>query len=145
MLYVRLIKALYGMFGTVLLFYKRLRSDLDNMGFMVNPYNPCVANRMVNGKRMTVCWHVDDLKVSQVDENEVTAFSLNLARLYGPKTTISRGKIHEYLGMDMDWGTSPGTMIVLMIKYLAKFIEEFPEVLTSTKSSRAADHLFKIR
>ena len=33
MLYVRLRKALYGMLRAALLFYKRLRSDLENMGF----------------------------------------------------------------------------------------------------------------
>ena len=38
MLFVRLSKALYGMLRAVLLFYKRLRSDVDNIGFMVNPY-----------------------------------------------------------------------------------------------------------
>ena len=74
------------------MFYKRLRSDLKNMGFVVNPYGPCVANRMVNGSQMTVCWHVNDLKVSQVDENAVTAFALKLACLYGLKTTISPGR-----------------------------------------------------
>ena len=82
------------------------------MGFVVNPYDPCVANRMVNGSQITMCWHVNDLKVSYVNENAVTAFSLKLSRLYVPKTTIGRGEIHEYLGMDMDWGTSPGTMVV---------------------------------
>ena len=101
-LYVRLSKALYGMLRAALLFYKRLRSDLENMGLVVNPYDPCVASRMVNGSQMTVCWHIDDLKVSHVDENAVTAFALKLACLYGPNTTISWGKIHEYLGMDMD-------------------------------------------
>ena len=33
MLYVRLSKALYGMLRAALLFYKRLRSDLENMGW----------------------------------------------------------------------------------------------------------------
>ena len=47
--------------------------------------------------------------------------------------------------MDIDWSNSPGTMVVLMVKYLAKVIEEFPGVLTSTKASPAAGHLFKIR
>ena len=37
MLYVRLSKALYGMLVAALLFYKRFRSDLENMGFEVNP------------------------------------------------------------------------------------------------------------
>ena len=51
---------------------------------------------------MTVCWHVNDLKVSHVDENAVTAFALKLAKIYGPKTTISCGKVHEYLGFDIN-------------------------------------------
>ena len=115
MLYVQLSKALYGMLRAALLFYKRLRSDLENMGFEVNPYDPCVANKMVNGHQMIVCWHVDDLKVSHKDEAAVTALALKLASLYGEKTTISRGKVHQYLGMDIDWLTKPGVMIVSMI------------------------------
>ena len=62
---------------------------------------------MVNGHQMTVCWHVDDLKVSHKDEDAVTALSLKLASLYGEKTTICRGKVHEYLGMDIDWLGQP--------------------------------------
>ena len=49
MLYVRLAKALYEVLRAALLFYTRLRKDLENMGFGINPYNPCVANMMVNG------------------------------------------------------------------------------------------------
>ena len=49
--------------------------------------------------------------------------------IYGPKTTVSRVKVHEYLGMDIDWASVPVTMIVSMIKYLHKVIEEFPEVM----------------
>ena len=78
------------MLRAALLFYKRLRGDLENMGFEVNPYDPCVANKMVNGKQMTICWHVDDLKVSHVDKNAVTVLALELAKLYGPKTNRPR-------------------------------------------------------
>ena len=51
---------------------------------------------------------------------------MKLIKLYGQKTAICRGKVHEYLGMDMDWATDPGTIIVSRIKYLYKIIEEFP-------------------
>ena len=64
MLYVRPSKALYGMLRAAQLFYKRSRSDVEDMGFEVNPYDLCIANKMVNGHQMTVYWHVDDLKVS---------------------------------------------------------------------------------
>ena len=65
---------------------------------------------------MTVCWHVDNLKVSHVDKNTVTAFTLMLTKIYGLKTTISWGKVHEYLAFDIDMGSVFGTMIVSMIK-----------------------------
>ena len=48
------------------------------MGFEINPYDPCVANKMVNGAQCTVYWHVDDLKVFHVDEAVVTTFSFKL-------------------------------------------------------------------
>ena len=129
MLYVRLSKSLYGMLRAALLFYKRLRSDLDNMGFEINLYDPYVVNKMVNGYQMTICWHVDDLKVSHKENNAVTELAENLADLYGPKTTVSYGKGHKYLRMDIDWASVPGTMIVSMINYMYTVIEEFPEVL----------------
>ena len=118
MMYVRLVKALYGMLRAALLFYKILRSDLENMGFKIKPYDPCVANKIVSGHQMKIYWHVDDLKVSHKDEDAVTALALKLASLYGPKNTISHGKVHEYLGMEIDWLTNPGVMIVYMVRYL---------------------------
>ena len=111
------------------------------MGFNINPYYPCGANKMVKGHQMTICWHVDDLKVSHKYQNDVTVLAENLADPYGPKTTVSRGKVHEYLGMDIDWDSVAGTMILSMINYLHKVIEEFPEVLLVTKYSPAEDHM----
>ena len=54
------------------MFYEKLVGDLEAYGFKINPYDPCVANKMICGKQLTVCWHVDDLKISCVDANEVT-------------------------------------------------------------------------
>ena len=85
-----------------LLCYKRLRSDLENMVLKINPCDPGVANKMVNGHQMTICWHVDDLKVSHKEDNSVTALAEKLAEIYGPKTTVSRGKVHRYLEMDVE-------------------------------------------
>jgi hypothetical protein len=62
-LYVKMQKALYGLLRSTLLFYNKLVADLESDGFVLNPYDLCVANKVVDGKQMTVCWHVDDLKV----------------------------------------------------------------------------------
>ena len=133
MVYVRLSKALYGMLRAALLFYKRLRKDLKNMGFEVNPYDPCVANKMVNGAQCTVCWHVGNLKVSHVDEAVVTAFLLKLADLYKGRVKTHHGKVFDCLEMDLDYGLLPGVLIVSIIKYLTKVLEEWPEELRGQK------------
>ena len=126
MLYVRLSKALYGLLQSALLFYKKLRSELENYGFEVKPYDPCVANKIVNGTQMTVTWHVDDLKVSHKDDDEITKFLLFWGKLYDDCITVNRGVVHDYLGMDLDFST-PGKLRVSMIKYLAKIFKAFPE------------------
>ena len=73
-LYVPLLKALYGLLRSALLFYKKIQGDLEKMGFEVNPYDPCVAIKTINGSQMTVTWHVDDLQISHKEEKEVTKF-----------------------------------------------------------------------
>ena len=47
-LYVMMLKALYGMVMSSLLYYLKFRGHLEGIGFRVNPYNPCVANRIVD-------------------------------------------------------------------------------------------------
>ena len=84
------------------------------MGFEVNPYDPCVANKMINGLQMTVTWHVDDLKISHKESDEVTKFISELEKVLGNKLTVHRGKIHSYLGIHSDYGTA-GTVKISMI------------------------------
>ena len=64
------------------------------MGFEVNPYDPCGANKMINGSQMTVMWHVDDLNISHKDEEDLTKFISELGAIYGNKLTVARGKVH---------------------------------------------------
>ena len=35
---------------------------------MINDYDRCVANKIINGKQCTIIWHVDDLKISHKDK-----------------------------------------------------------------------------
>jgi hypothetical protein len=82
-LYLRLQKALYGMMKSALLFYRKLVAELHNMGFEINPYDPCVANKMVNGTQMTVRWHVDDLMISHTSQDDIMAFVKKIKDIYG--------------------------------------------------------------
>jgi hypothetical protein len=102
LLYVELLKALYGCVKSALLWFKLLSSTLMEMGFEINPYDQCVANKVINGKQCTICWYVDDLKISHVDKDVVTQVILDIERSYG-KMTVTRGKKHTYVGMDIEY------------------------------------------
>ena len=46
---------------------------------------------------------------------------------------MKQGKIHNYLGMDLDWSVG-GKVTISMIKYVYKILEDFSEVIK--KNSR---------
>ena len=101
-------------------------------------------NAAKEGKQMTVTWHVDDLKVSHEDPLQITLFAQYLAHIYGEKLTVKRGKLHDYLGMDLDYST-PGKLRISMIKYLDKVMDDFPEDIGGgAASTPAGDHLFQV-
>jgi hypothetical protein len=57
--------------------------------------------------------------------------------------TINRGKMHDYLGMLLDY-SEPGHVKLDMQAYVKKVLEEMPEEFDGTATSPAADHLFQI-
>ena len=145
-LYVQLLKSLYGCLHIALLFYKKLLADLESRGFELKPYDPCVVNNTINVKQLTITWHVDYLKLSHVDTGVVDKMIEWMNGLYGNGMLISRGKKHDYLGMNLDFSVK-GQVAVNMVDYLKGVISDFEEVqvLTVTESSPAAEHLYRIR
>ena len=51
----------------MLYYFERMVED----GFVLNPYDACIANKEINGSQCTVIWHVDDLKISHRDPKVV--------------------------------------------------------------------------
>ena len=126
--------------------YRKLFADLKSLGFEINPYDPCVANKTINGKQMTICWHVDDLFVGHADPNVVTDFLKWLANRYDTadkKLNITRGHRHDYLGMTIDFSYNEAVAFD-MIPYIKKIFTAFPEKITGVSSTPAADHLFTV-
>ena len=54
-LYLRLAKALYGCVKSAMLWYKLFTSTLQKLGFVLNPYDSCVANATIKGKQPMYC------------------------------------------------------------------------------------------
>ncbi len=149
-LYVTLLKALYGTLKAALLFYKKFIKDISKLGFKLNPYDPCIANRIINKKQHTIVWHVDDIKSSHVDSKVNDKFEQWVKETYEEKgigkVKVTRGKIHDYLGMTLDFST-PGQVKITMIDYIEKMLKDFQELqdIGAITATPAADHLFNVR
>ena len=46
-IYLDVLRAIYGMLVSALLWYKKFKKDLESIGFIFNPYNACVVNREI--------------------------------------------------------------------------------------------------
>ena len=121
-----LLKALYGLMEASLMFYQKLLKDLQKKGFVTNPYNPCVANKIINGHQFTIVWHVDDLKLSHKDPKVVDEMIRYLKGLY---EILPNGEVKEmesqripgkpmkllnYLGMKFDYSQSEKVAISML-------------------------------
>ena len=150
-LYVCLLNALYGIMKAALLYYECFVCDIMAIGFKLNPYNPCVANKTVCSKQLTITWHVDDLKVSHKKYQVVSCMVRWLKAKYeqlfedgSSAMMITHGKIHDYLGMQLDF-SMPREVKVTMIPYVKKIVTLFEQYDNSTKTAKtpASEHLFK--
>jgi hypothetical protein len=63
--------ALYGTMVASTFCYRKFVKSLTDIGFIINPYDPCVANKIIEGKQMTICFHVDDCKLSHCKKKVV--------------------------------------------------------------------------
>jgi hypothetical protein len=140
LLYVLLTRALYGCMKAALQFWKHLSGNLIKLGYVLNPYDTCVANKTIDGAQCTITWHVDDLKISHMDDGIVRSEIKGLEDIYGPMVT-TYGDYHTYLGMDLDMSV-PGEVSVSMIPYLQEITDEFPEEYPKGAKTPAAAHLF---
>eukprot|EP00804_Cyclotella_cryptica_P002014 CCRYP_007446-RA/>CCRYP_007446-RA protein AED:0.27 eAED:0.27 QI:0/-1/0/1/-1/0/1/0/152 len=137
--------SLYGLMRSALLFYKKLKKELENYVMVMNPYNMCIANKETEkGHQITVLWHVDDLKISCKDKYKVTKLICYLQKIYGEKMTVHQGGKGKYLGMYLDF-TEPGVFQVDMSNYIKGILNEFPETVSKKSPTPHTDNLFTIK
>ena len=139
-LYVILRKALYGCLKSGLLFWRHLSWSFEKQGFKINPYDTCVANKIINGKQCTITWHVDNLKISHVEQAIVDEIIYDLEKNYGPMVT-QKGKGLDYLGMTLDF-TKKNKVNVPMDDFIYRLLKDSPQDMQGQATSPAANFLF---
>lgn len=120
-LYVQVLKEIYGMIESALRWYKLFTGTLCGMGFELNPYDRCVANKTIDGSQCTVGWYVDDNKVSHVDDKVNTKIVNAIEEHFG-KLARTTGDKHTFLGMDVEM-ISKGKIAVSTPQHVTEAIE----------------------
>jgi hypothetical protein len=123
--------AMYGTMVASLLYYRKFVKSLTDIDFVINPYDPCVANKMIEGDQMTICFHVHDCKLSHRKTKVMDSMIEYIRQEYesifedgSGAMTVSRGKIHKYLGMTLDC-TVHGQVKITMFDYVDEIITAF--------------------
>jgi hypothetical protein len=118
----------------------------QELGFKVNPYDSCVVNKIIDGKQCTILWHVDDLKLSHVKQEVLENIAEKINDKYGQQTpiVIHRGKVHDYLGMTINF-SEEGKVKFMMFDYVEGILEEVPaDMMDEAAVTPAALELFTI-
>ena len=102
LLYLCLLKDLYGFMDYALLSYDLYSKTLKSHGFAFNPYDRSIANSTINGKKFTIAWYVDNNKVFHIDK-EVNTISIDTIAEHFGDFTVSRGKKQKFLGLFIEF------------------------------------------
>ncbi len=93
-----------------LLYYKKFVRSLTKQGYKINPYDGCVANKVVKGKPVTICFHIDGCKISYESSTFIDKTIAWLGTKYERffkdglgQMKVHRGKTHKYSGMLLDF------------------------------------------
>jgi hypothetical protein len=69
---VECLNVLYRTMVAALLYYQKFTNTLKERGYTVNDYDPCVWNKTVNGNQCTICFLVNDCKISHTSKKVVS-------------------------------------------------------------------------
>ena len=116
-------RALYGCVQSALLWYELYVNTLKDLGFILNLYDLCVANCMIEGKQCTIAWYVDDNKISHIHPKVIDRIINEIKKKFGKMSQI-RNNEHEFLGMNITFKNKKVT--IEMKKHIMRLLYCFP-------------------
>ena len=101
-LYMKILRAIYGCLESVLLWCQLYSSMLQKIGFELNEYMMCIVNKTIEGSQYTDVFYVDDNKISHKNPKVFDSIITALEKSFGG-INYSRGKHRDFLGMDIEY------------------------------------------
>jgi hypothetical protein len=125
--------------------------SLDRTKLLLLSHN--FINVMINSTSLNEAHYVDDCKLShrktKVMDNTIEYLRQEYESIFedgSGATVVSRGNIHKYLGMNLDY-TVRGQVKITMFDYINEIITAFDKAepkVGGTKTSAAPDSIFKV-
>ena len=103
-------------------------------------------NNYIEGGQCKILWHVGNIKTSHKDSKVVTTIIDLISSVYVREyqLTATHGKVHEYLGMTIDF-SDKDKLKFTMYDCIVNMLEELPEDMkTGEAATPAGDHMFTI-
>ncbi len=155
-LLVQCLNAVYGTMVAALLYYKKFVKSLTKQGYKINPYDGCVANKVIKGKQITICFHVDDCKISH-ESSKVIDDTIDWLRSENESIfedgsgamKVHHGRIHKYLGMLLDFSHKGQCRVSMILEAFDNAVKKDDDGYLKigkccSKLSAAPDNLFVV-
>lgn len=94
----KLLKSLYGLKQAPRAWYKKLKLELNKLGFESSMDDQALFFKMVNNTKLFLCVHVDDMLIIHTDKQAVMHVVDELKKVF---TITDVGEVSDYLGMSI--------------------------------------------
>ena len=99
-LYMEILMTIYGCIESALSWYELYSQTLEKQGFKINPYDKCVTNKIINSKKYTIIWYIDNNNTFHMEKGVVMEVIKIMKGHFGEGTT-TEGNKHSFLGMNI--------------------------------------------
>jgi hypothetical protein len=150
---VQVVKAVYGLVESAMLWYKFISNILIILGYNECKSESCVFVRKIDGNISYITLYVDDLLIC-ASSNILLDEIINALKSKEPNIKVNKDKVLSYLGMTIDLQVEGYAKIsslmyieTLMTKYEVIGIEKYPSdanLLTINESERLSGDEFEI-
>jgi hypothetical protein len=99
---------------------------------------------MINGSRITIQFHVDDLKISHMDQAVIDSVLNDLNNKFSTSKkplAATTSVIHDYLGITIDYGEKNKVKFT-MYDYLEDILAEMPSDMNGTSPTKEESDFF---
>ena len=101
-LYVLILKVIYGMIENALLRYDLFSTTLLGLGLKLNPYEQCILIKVIDEHQCKIGWFVGDNKVPNMDDSVNSMISEKIEEKIG-NLSCTTGKKHTLIVMDIEF------------------------------------------